>query len=296
MPKSMTGFATLSGEHGPWSWTWDIRGVNGRGLDLRVRVPDWIEGLEPAVRAAVPQAVKRGSVTVSLRLTRAEDEAAAGIDPAGLTRVLEQLRQVEATAAGQGLALRPTSAAEIVAMRGVQSAGRDESETQALSAALVAQLPGLLGALDEMRAREGAALVRNLSAQVDDIARLTGEARALIDARRDQMAEALRRNLARVMENADGADPDRVAQELALIAVKADVTEELDRLDAHVTAARALVAAEGPVGRKLDFLCQEFNREANTLCSKAQNAELTGLGLDLKTAIDQMREQIQNVE
>jgi len=147
-----------------------------------------------------------------------------------------------------------------------------------------------------MRRSEGAALAAVIAGQLDRIAALTAEAADLAEARKDAMAETLRQNLARVMETAETADPDRVAQELALIAVKTDVTEELDRLVAHVAAARTLLAEDGPVGRKLDFLTQEFNREANTLCSKAQSAELTRAGLDLKATIDQMREQVQNVE
>ena len=147
-----------------------------------------------------------------------------------------------------------------------------------------------------MREEEGTALARILGDQLTMVEALVAQAAELAEARRGLMAETLRANLARVMENADGADPDRVAQELALIAVKSDVTEEIDRLRAHVAAARALLDKGGPVGRKLDFLMQEFNREANTLCSKAQNSELTAVGLDLKAVIDQMREQVQNIE
>ncbi len=183
-------------------------------------------------------------------------------------------------------------------MRGVLDVAAAEEDTAPLLKALTAQLPELLASFNDMRAREGAALAGGvLAAQVDRIEALTAEAAALVDARADAQAETLRTALSRVMENTDGADADRVAQELALIAVKTDVREELDRLVAHVAAARELLGGDAPPrGRKLDFLMQEFNREANTLCSKAQFAELTRIGLDLKAVIDQMREQVQNVE
>jgi uncharacterized protein (TIGR00255 family) len=147
-----------------------------------------------------------------------------------------------------------------------------------------------------MRQTEGEALAGVLTSQLDQVASLTEQAAELAAQRKDKMADALRENLARVMDNTQGADPDRVAQELALIAVKADITEEIDRLIAHVAAARDLLGQDGAVGRKLDFLMQEFNREANTLCSKAQSADLTSVGLELKAVIDQMREQVQNIE
>ena len=147
-----------------------------------------------------------------------------------------------------------------------------------------------------MRQSEGAALCAVLAAQLDEVSALTQEAAALAEARKEDVAAMLKENLARVLDNTDGADPDRVAQELALLAVKADVTEEIDRLITHVAAARSLVRDGGAVGRKLDFLMQEFNREANTLCSKSGDAALTAIGLDLKLTIDQMREQVQNVE
>jgi uncharacterized protein (TIGR00255 family) len=188
------------------------------------------------------------------------------------------------------------TAADLAGMRGVLEAGAGDDDTAPLLSALTAQLPELLASFNDMRAREGAALADVLADQVARIEALTAEATALVDARAEAQSETLRTALARVMENTDGADEDRVAQELALIAVKTDVREELDRLVAHVAAARDLLQGDAPRGRKLDFLMQEFNREANTLCSKAQFAELTRIGLDLKAVIDQMREQVQNVE
>ena len=147
-----------------------------------------------------------------------------------------------------------------------------------------------------MRATEGAALAEVLGSQLHEVERLTGEAAKAAETRKSEMAANLRTQLSRVLENSDGADENRVAQELAMLSVKADVTEEIDRLGAHVNAARDLLKSGSPIGRKLDFLSQEFNREANTICSKAQSVVLTNLGLELKTVIDQMREQVQNVE
>jgi len=179
-------------------------------------------------------------------------------------------------------------------VRGVLDFGTVEVEQGPLKAALLADLPGLLTDFNAARGAEGAALAAVLTAQLDRIAGLAAEARVTAAARTETAAETLRSQVARVL--AEGVDEGRLAQELALLAARADVTEELDRLDAHVTAARALLADTVPVGKKFDFLMQEFMREANTLCSKAASGGLTRIGLDLKTVIDQMREQVQNVE
>lgn len=296
MLHSMTGFATLKGEQGAYGWTWDMRGVNAKGLDLRLRVPDWIDGLEPAVRGALGKAMARGSVSLGLRVQREEAQTTQVVNPAQLNSILAALQDVENTAAKRGVTLAPTSGAELLATRGVLETASDDGDSAALKQALVAQLPDLITAFLEMRQTEGAALEIVLRSQLDRIEGLTADAAAAAEARRAETAAALQVNLARVLDNTDGADPDRVAQELALIAVKTDVTEELDRLQAHVEAARELIAKGSPAGRKLDFLMQEFNREANTLCSKAQSVALTRIGLDLKAVIDQMREQVQNVE
>ncbi|WP_099823417.1 YicC/YloC family endoribonuclease [Oceaniglobus indicus] len=297
MRYSMTGFAAATGAFQDWSWTWDLRSVNGRGLDLRLRVPDWIEGLEPALRTPLQKSLVRGNVTLSLRVTRAGDTGETQLNADALERVLAQIVAVEKAAMDAGVNIVAPSATDILNHRGVLDArASEQADTTRLRAAIVNSLPALIAAFNKMRAAEGTALAAILTAQIDRIADLTGEARAICDGRRDSMAEALRAQLARVTDNVDTADPDRIAQELALIAVRSDITEELDRLDGHVAAARDLLGEAGPVGRKLDFLTQEFNREANTLCAKSQYAPLTRLGLDLKTTIDQLREQVQNVE
>lgn len=292
----MTGFATRPGQHGGWSWTWDIRSVNGRGLDIRLRLPDGIDGLEALVRQAVQKRVARGNVTVSLKLQGAQDGAAARLDQAGLETALGWLAEVSATAERAGVALAPPSCAEILALRGVLDTEGATVETAQLRDALMADLAHLLEDFDAMRRTEGEALAGIVSGQVATVAGLVREARALEPERNERARKSLSEALARVMETAAGADPDRVAQELAILAVKSDIAEELDRLDAHVEAAQALLNEAGTKGRKLDFLTQEFNREANTLCAKAQYAPLTRIGLDMKHAIDQMREQVQNIE
>jgi len=297
MTKSMTGFAANKGEIAGWNWAWDIRAVNARGLDIRMRVPDWVDGLEPALRAIIQKAAARGNINLSLKVQREGSAETMQIDGHVLDNVLSMLKRIEVDAAGNhNLDLAPTSAAQIIALRGVADTSQTNLDTAPLLAALKAALPDLLTAFNTMRASEGANLEKILCEQISQIESLTGDAKIASEARKNKLAENLKRNLSRVLENSDRADPDRVAQELALIAVKTDVTEEIDRLHAHVSAARGLLAEQGPAGRKLDFLSQEFNREANTLCSKSQFPELTRIGLDLKAVIDQMREQVQNVE
>lgn len=302
--NSMTAFATRRGQGVGHVWSWDLRSVNGKGLDLRLRLPDWVEGLEPAVRSRLGAALARGSIALGLRLTRESGGEGLRVNAAGLAAALNALAEAQAAARSLGFDTAPVSPAEILGLRGVldqggaAAEGADETpaERAAVLAALIADLDALLADFAQMRAAEGAALARLLDDQIGQIAALTLDARAAAEARREAAGDALKAALARVAGAAPEMDPDRVAQELALLAVKSDVTEELDRLGAHVGAARALLAEAGPVGRKLDFLCQEFNREANTLCSKAGNPALTRIGLDLKHVIDQMREQVQNVE
>ena len=296
MIRSMTGFASAKGALAPFSWGWELRAVNAKGLDLRLRVPDWIEGLEPALRAGLGKDIQRGSVTLSLRLAREDTGSSLALNHTALAGVLDALEAAETEAMARGITLAPSKASDLLALRGVLEPAADDPATAPLRAQLVAELAGLLQDFDKMREDEGRALERILRAQLDQIDTLTAAATEIVETRREEMADTLERNLSRVLTNADGTDPDRLAQELAMIAVKADVTEELDRLRAHIGAARDLLAGKGPVGRKLDFLMQEFNREANTLCSKSQNKALTGTGLEIKVLIDQMREQVQNVE
>ena len=295
---SMTGFAARRGLGVGYSWTWDLRSVNGKGFDLRLRLPDWIDGLEVAVRADLQKAVTRGNVSVSLRVTQdgGAEQAAFRLNPLHLSAALSALAEVEEAAIAAGMTLRQPTAADVVTLRGVLDQTQQDQDTTPLRTAILSDLPGLLADFAAMRAAEGAAMAQVLTGQLDQIDRLTTAAQTETATRAASQSEIFRDAVARVLAVTDAVDETRLAQELALLAVKTDVTEELDRLAAHVTAARAHVADAAPVGRKLDFLMQEFMREANTLCSKAQSLALTRIGLDLKTVIDQMREQVQNVE
>ncbi len=295
--RSMTGFASFQTGFETWRVTGDIRSVNGRGLDLRMRVPDWVEGLEPEIRKRLQAGIGRGSVILNLRVAREDAAHDTAINADQLNAALNMLADIEAAANENGLTLEPTRATDIAAMRGViDQIDAGAGDTTALKGAVLSQVDALLEAFDADRAREGAALADILGGQVDQVAELSVRAADAVGDRAQASRAAMERGLARLLDTTEVPDEARLLQELAMIAVKTDVTEELDRLSAHIAAARGLLATSGPVGRKLDFLMQEFNREANTLCSKAQSTELTSVGLDLKAVIDQMREQVQNVE
>jgi uncharacterized protein (TIGR00255 family) len=293
---SMTGFAARAGQAEGFTWSWELRSVNGKGFDLRFRMPDWLGALEADLRKQVSAIVSRGSVSLNLRITRDAGDNALEINPEALTRVLDAIAQIEDQAGSVGVNLTPASASDVINFRGVMDAPQNRDASERLLEALQADIASLLDSFDAMRAAEGASLHAVLSRQLDEVETLTKTAQALLAARADDMRSSFEAAIARVMDSRADMDEARIAQEIAVLAVKSDVTEEIDRLHAHVTAARDLLASGIPVGRKLDFLCQEFNREANTLCSKAQNAQLTEIGLALKVLIDQMREQVQNVE
>lgn len=291
---SMTGFAAREGGDGQGlSWTWELRSVNGRGLDLRLRLPEGLGALEAPLRRLLSETVTRGSVSLSLRLGRDGAAALGGIDPTRLQAALAQIARIQDMAQAQGLTLAAPSPVDILTLKGLfdpgEGAGLPDLEVLLADAAL------LLVAFDDMRRAEGAALGVILGDQIDRIAALVNAADAASMGRAEIQVARLRATLARLFEQND-LDEARLMQEAAILALKTDVTEEIDRLRAHVGAARDLLAQGGAVGRKLDFLMQEFNREANTLCSKSQDGALTAVGLDLKLAIDQTREQVQNVE
>lgn len=293
---SMTGFASGQGAGEGHQWSWDIRSVNGKNLDLRLRLPE-LAGLEQAVRKAVGEVASRGNITVNVRLSRESAETGFRMNPDGLQAALAALHQVQNAAHLCGLDIAKTSAAEVLSMRGVVEQTLPETENpEGLVKLILGDLGAGLAAFAAMRRAEGGEIGATVAAQIERIELLTTAAAETAEARRPEVAAALKAALARVIEGASGADEARVAQELALLAVKSDVTEEIDRLRAHIKAARALLTEDGAVGRKFEFLAQEFVREANTLCSKSGNAALTAIGLDLKHVIDQMREQIMNVE
>ena len=301
--RSMTGFAAREGASGALSWRWEMRSVNARGLDIRWRGPEGREGLEKTMREAAQKALTRGNVSISLRLGDGGEQAAPprpALDPAAADALLAAAAALRDRAEAAGLSAAPLDLAALLTTKGVlvrQEPQEDPARRAAENEAILADGLAALESLARMRAEEGAALSAILSAQVDEIEQLTAAATEAAKARAAGQGPALRRRMDAVLEAAgEATDPARLAQELALLAVKGDVTEEIDRLGAHVAAARALIARGEPAGRKLDFLSQEFNREANTLCAKADFASLTEIGLELKTVIDRMREQVQNIE
>ena len=296
MLTSMTGFAARSGSADGFTWNWELRSVNGKGFDLRFRMPDWLAVLEADLRKHVGTIVTRGSVSLNLRVAREAGENPVEINPDALNRVLDAIAQIEERAGATGVNLTPASASDVMSFRGVMDVPQNRDASVELLDALRSDIAPLLSSFNEMRIAEGASLHGVLSRQLDEVETLTKDAQALLADRADDMRRNFEAAIARVMDSRAEMDEARLAQEIAVLAVKSDVTEEIDRLHAHIAAARDLVSSGVPSGRKLDFLCQEFNREANTLCSKAQNAKLTEIGLALKVLIDQMREQVQNVE
>ncbi|WP_372786534.1 YicC/YloC family endoribonuclease [Phenylobacterium sp.] len=290
--SGMTGFGRAEGALGAWSWAAEARSVNGRNLEVRFRGPPGFEGLERAARDGAQARFQRGQLTVGLQAKRSEGAGAVRLN-------LEQLERYLAAgapyvASGQA---SPPSLDGLLALRGVIEAADaiEDPETQAeIEAAMGASITAALDGLAAGRAEEGRALEGVLDGLVARIGELTGKASALAGGQPVIIKARFEKRLTELAGEA--ATEERILQEAAAMAVKADVQEELDRLRGHVDAARGLLAAEGGVGRKLDFLTQEFMREANTLCSKSASGALTSVGLDLKATIEQFREQVQNVE
>lgn len=290
--SGMTGFARAEGAQGYWNWVWEARSVNGRGLETRFRLPPGHDSLEPALRDAAKTVFARGNIQFSLTLKRDAGAQDVQIDSARVSAILKAGQSlIEA-----GLASRPNLDG-LLAIKGVLKSDDEdltEAERETLHAALAMSFAALTDALRAARREEGLALAGMLGAILDEIGDLTRRAGACAAGRPEAVRDRLKARLDELL----GADfpEDRLAQEIALLASKADVREEIDRLIAHIASARDLIASGSPVGRKLDFLSQEFNREANTLCSKSGDSELTGIGLALKAAVEQFREQVQNVE
>ena len=290
---SMTGFARASGGDGATGWSWEVKSVNGRALDIRCRLPQGMERLDPAVRNAVSARLQRGNVTVGLRLSQAPEAAAVRVNRAWL----DELIALAAEYRGRD-DIAPPRLDGMLALRGVIETAdlSDEAGDSQDDTAMLATLGEALSELVRERQAEGAALAAALTDRIEEIEALTRQAEALAPSRQEALGERLREQVAALIGAGSPVPEDRLAAELALLAVKIDVTEEIDRLKSHCAAAARHLQEEGAVGRKLDFLAQEFNREANTLCSKASESALTEIGLALKAAIDQFREQAQNVE
>lgn len=291
---SMTGFGRATGENDRWRWAWEVRSVNGRGLDVRTRLPVPFDNLETQVRSAIQNRLKRGSVSVSLTFKRLAGATDVEINEDVLAAVLK---------AGDRLKERfdaaPPTVDGLLALKGVLEAverSDSDAEQAETTAAMLADLDAALEQLVSARRAEGAKLYDVLTEKVAEIAALTAKV-AQSPARQPEAIQArLKDQVARLMDQSTGLDETRLHQEAVLLATRADIEEEIKRLDAHITAARSLLQDAGPIGRQFDFLAQELNREANTICSKAGSNDISQAGLSLKTAIDQMREQVQNIE
>lgn len=291
--SGMTGFGRVEGAQDDWTWAAEARSVNGRNLDVRFRGPPGFESLERAAREGAQGRFQRGQITVGLQARRAESQAQVRVN-------LDQAeRYLAATAAlvAEGRAT-PPSVDGLLALRGVIEVAEIEPDPDALARVEAAMAASIASALDELkiaREAEGAALTGVLQGLTEKIADLTGQAGALAGEQPEVLKARFARRMGELIGDPAGLE-ERIVQEAAAMAIKADVREELDRLAGHVDSARGLLTGEGPVGRRLDFLTQEFMREANTLCSKSALSALTAVGLELKAVIEQLREQVQNVE
>jgi uncharacterized protein (TIGR00255 family) len=291
---SMTGFARAQGSRGDIRWAWELRSVNGRNLDLKLRVPAGFDALEQGAREAVTKALARGNLQATLTLDRLRRAPEIRVDAAALGALA-----AAATEAARTHGLAPPTIDGLLSVKGVVEVVEptdSEEERAGLFSALAASFAAALAALLASRATEGARLAGILEGHLGAIATLSATAREHPSRAPDAIRARLADQLKALLDTSTALDPQRLAQEAALIATRIDVREEVDRLDAHVAHARRLLTEGGAVGRKLDFLAQEFVREANTLCSKANDRGVTEIGLALKTVIEQLREQVQNVE
>ena len=290
----MTGFSRAEGQDGGFGWGWEVKSVNARGLDVRCRVPPGREGLEVAARAAVAERFKRGSFNISLFITHSSGNVTLALNREILGQLLGIVKEVEGE-----IDAAPPQLDGLLRVRGVLEAieeEEDEEERKRHDDAMTESLNQALADLAAMRLAEGARLAEVLGTRLSQIAALATQADGLAAAQPVAIKARLVERIAAVLEEVPALSEERLAQEVALLIAKADVREEIDRLKSHHAAAGELIGEGGPVGRRLDFLAQEFNREANTLCSKSDNLELTRVGLELKSVIEQFREQVQNIE
>ncbi len=292
---SMTGFARDSADFAHWSWSWELKSVNAKGLDVRPRVPSGFDALETEVRARAGKAFSRGNITVGLTLKRQAGEIGYRINSDHLERMIG----VAADLAQRLPDARPASIDGLLALRGVietEEEDADEDAKKDLERALLKSFDTAIEALAAARAEEGARLEVVLSGFISILAGLHGQAAKTAETQGDAIRLRLQDQIAVLMTDAANLDAGRLEQELAIVMSKADIREELDRLQAHIASVGEMIAEGGAIGRRLDFLCQELNREANTICAKAHETALTRIGLEMKATIEQFREQVQNIE
>jgi uncharacterized protein (TIGR00255 family) len=292
--SSMTGFARGHGVCGSYAWAWEIKSVNSKGLDLRLRLPPGWEAIETVLRARAVETLTRGSIQAGLSIERTGAAVAVRVNTAVLEAVLAAARQL-----ARRIEASPPTLDGLLGLKGVLEVSdpeENEGERRGAEAAVATGFAEVIAALAAMRRHEGENLARVLAARLNEIAALTERAERAPSRRPEAIRARLAEQVATLLAQSELFDHDRLHQEAILIATKADVREELDRLAAHVAQAQSLIGQGGPIGRRLDFLAQELNREANTLCAKANDVELTNIGLELKAAVEQFREQVQNVE
>ncbi|ATQ69508.1 MULTISPECIES: YicC/YloC family endoribonuclease [Methylosinus] len=291
---SMTGFARAHDTLGPWRYAWEIKTVNAKGLDLRLRAPPNFDAVEVKARALIGGRVTRGACFAGLTAKRDDSVVETRVNRAALERLLKALDDIPLHAS-----LRPASLDGLLAVRGIVEIVEpedDEEQRNALDAQILKTLATALDQLAASRLAEGAALSAVLTQRLDRIAGLTAQAEALPGRGAEAVRARLAQQVAALLDTGAAFDPQRLHQEAVLLAVKADIREELDRLKAHVGSARDLLGKGGPVGRRLDFIAQELSRETNTLCAKSNDGALTAIGLELKIEVEQWREQVQNIE
>ncbi|HVX99878.1 MAG TPA: YicC/YloC family endoribonuclease [Pseudorhodoplanes sp.] len=292
--SSMTGFARAQGLSGTYAWSWELKSVNAKGLEVRLRLPPGWDGVELPVRTRSAERLSRGNVYGNLTVKREGAIPVVRVNEQVLSAVLTTMQRV-----AERVSADPPRLDGVLGIKGVIDVIDEDESEEARRAAEADIVKGFSAALEElsrMRRHEGEALGRLLSARLDEIAALADRAEKVPGRQPDAIRKKLADQVAALLDSSSRLDPDRLHQEAILLASKADVREELDRLAAHVAQARHLLTEGGAVGRRLDFLSQELNREANTLCSKANDLELSNIGLELKSVVEQFREQVQNLE
>jgi uncharacterized protein (TIGR00255 family) len=294
MLVSMTGFSRATGSREPWRWAWELKTVNAKGLDLRLRTPQGFDAVEAEARARLGKSLGRGSCYANLTAQRESSSPQVRINEQALDALRNAIAKFPADAS-----IQPASLDGLLQIRGIVEISDSEDSTEALhdtGQAMLATLDEAIAGLLEMRRHEGSALTRVLSDKIDMIGTLAKDAENCPDRQPDAVRKRLEQSIAELAGASPALDPARLHQEALLMAAKADVREELDRLHAHVDAVRELLEQQGPVGRRLDFLAQELGREANTLCAKSNGKHLTAIGMELRVQIEQFREQVQNIE
>lgn len=293
--QSMTGFARCEGESGGYRWLWELRSVNGKGLDLRFRLPFGYEALEAECRTLASAVLSRGNVQISLSVNSVREEKVdAVVNEEALGALLSLKERL-----GDKVDPAPVSFSALLGIRGIIDMREPPEEPESIAARHAGIMGGFriaVAQIGQMRESEGKALFKVLNGQLDQIEALALRVESDPSRSSEEIVKRLEVQMSQLMTAAQNMDRDRLYMEAALLATKADLREEVDRLKAHVAAARELLASNGPVGRKLDFLAQEFNRESNTICSKSNATAVTAAGLELKVVIDQFREQVQNLE